>query len=384
MTSLERLQAALNHKEADRVPLDLGGGRYCRFHVGIYQKIIDYFNIKDTLCVGEKIGQLAYACEELLQKLESDIRAPFPLFQKKTNSEAAQKNEWEDKDSYFLRDDWGTVMRMPKNGGLYYDIIEVPLPDMVDAEELNYTFPVPPRIAPEAVEQAKAYRAAGYPVFVTEHFGNGFLHTGPRIFGYEDWMIMLALEDKKIIGFLESLLEVKMRYWDAVTEAFGDYVDVVIESDDLGMQSGPFIAPELFRKLIKPYHKRLYEYIHSKTKAKIFLHTCGSIVELLPDLIEIGVDIVNPVQINAVGMDPVLLKREFGKDIVFWGGGIDTQRVLPQGKPQEIRDHVRRNVEIFGKDGGFVFATVHNAQSDVPVENIIAMWEAFKECRNYF
>ena len=382
MTSRERLKTILDHKEADRVPLDLGAGKCCKMHKGIYKKVLDYFGLKDDIkfvADSDKITQSALACEDLLVKLESDIRQPLPIFQKS----AKPSEEWEDETGYFWKNAWGTVFRMPKPEEYYYDMVSAPLEGTFDNEDTKFDFPPAPAIAPEAVEQVAAYHASGYPVIV-QHYGEGFLQAGPRIYGYQDWMMMLGTEDKRAIEFMEKLLEVKTQHWDNVANAFGrDGIDVVCESDDLGMQTGPFVSPQLFRKLLKPYHKKLFDFIRSRLNAKIFLHSCGSVVEFLPDLIEIGLDILNPVQLSAAKMDPVFLKREFGRDITFWGGGVDTQQVLSKKTPLEIRDHVRRNIEIFSKDGGFVFATVHNVQSDVPIENFIAMWEAYKEFRNY-
>ena len=381
MTSRERLKAILDHKEADQVPLDLGGGRYCRFHKGIYIKMLDHFGLEDkNLSLNlEKIAQVVNACEDLLVKLESDIRVPRSLF----NKPDKPNEEWEDENSLFFKDAWGTVFRMPKQGGLYYDQISTPLEGTFDDEEIKYDIPPPPGIMPETLEQAKAYHAAGYPVTI-DGYGMGFLQQGARVYGYEDWMMLVGTEDRRAIEFMEKLLEAKMQHLDNVANLFGkDTIDVIYESDDLGVQSGPFISPELFRRFVKPYHKKLFDYMHHKFNVKVFHHTCGSVVKLIPDLIEIGVDILNPVQISAAGMDPEYLKREFGKDIVFWGGGIDTQNVLPRGTPAEIRDHVRRNIEVFSKDGGFVFGTVQNVQSDVPLKNVLAMWETFKEFRKY-
>ena len=366
----------LNHKEADRVPLDLGAAQSCKISLGLYPKLLAYFGIQEDVICCHKTAQLANTSETFLKKFECDVRTPFPL-QKKVSLE-----EWEDAEGFFLRDVWGTVLRMPKKGGHYYDMFSAPLAGSID-EETTYTFPLVPEIAPEAVAQARAYQEAGYPVVIPEQYGNGFLQNGPKVYGYEDWMMMLALNDKRTDEFMENLLEGKIRYWDNVAAAFGDTIDIVCELDDLGTQTGPFIDPAMLRKKIKPYYKKLFDHIHKITKAKVYMHSCGSVVKFIPDLIDSGVDILNPVQIGAAGMDPAFLKKEYGKDIVFWGGGIDTQKILPRGKPSEIRDHVKRNIEIFSKDGGFVFATVHNAQSDVPPENFIAMWEAFREFRNY-
>jgi uroporphyrinogen decarboxylase len=152
----------------------------------------------------------------------------------------------------------------------------------------------------------------------------------------------------------------------------------VVEADDLGGQHAPLLSPRTYRALIQPRHKRLFSFIKKQAPVKIFYHTCGAVKRLIPDLIEAGIDILNPVQISATGMDPVELKREFGQDLVFWGGGVDTQGVLGTATPEEVKAHVRRNIEALAPGGGFVFAAVHDIQANVPPENIVAMWESWK------
>jgi uroporphyrinogen decarboxylase len=156
-------------------------------------------------------------------------------------------------------------------------------------------------------------------------------------------------------------------------------VDVVVEADDLGAQHAPLMSPRTYRRVIQPRHKRLFATIKAQAPVKVFYHTCGAVRQLIPDLIDAGIDILNPVQLSAADMDPAELKREFGRDLVFWGGGVDTQRVLEWGTPAEIQEHVRANVEALAPDGGFVFAAVHDIQATVPPENIMAMWEAWRE-----
>ena len=171
----------------------------------------------------------------------------------------------------------------------------------------------------------------------------------------------------------------KLAYWEKALTEVGDVIDVAQIADDFAGQDGLLISPRSYRRLFKPRHKELFDFIHARTDAKIFFHSCGAIRAVIPDLIEVGVDILNPVQVSAADMDSTELKREFGRDIVFWGGGVDTQRVLRSGTPAEVRDEVRRRIDDLAPGGGFVFNTVHNIQGDVPAENIVAMWEALQE-----
>jgi uroporphyrinogen decarboxylase len=186
---------------------------------------------------------------------------------------------------------------------------------------------------------------------------------------------------------LEAIIDRTLGFWLDWFRLFldeaADVVDVIMIGDDLAGQNGPLFAPRIYRQIIKPRQKRLVRYIRSRTKAKIWYHTCGSVMEYLPDLLDNGIDILNPVQISAKGMDPARLKAEFGDRLVFWGGGIDTQHVLPRASPQEVREHVRRNIEAFKPGGGYVFNNVHNIQRDVPPENVLAMFDAAYEFGKY-
>jgi uroporphyrinogen decarboxylase len=186
---------------------------------------------------------------------------------------------------------------------------------------------------------------------------------------------------------LETLLDRTLRFWLDWFRLFlnevGDVVDVIMIGDDLAGQNGPLVPPSIYRTYIKPRQKQLVQYIKSRTRAKIWYHSCGSVVQYLPDLVDNGIDILNPVQIAARGMDPRRLKQEFGDRLVFWGGGIDSQRVLPSATPGEVREHVRANLEAFKPGGGYVFNSVHNLQMDVPPENILAMYDAALEFGGY-
>lgn len=182
---------------------------------------------------------------------------------------------------------------------------------------------------------------------------------------------------------LDRLVEWRGAFWQRALRELGDLVDIVSEGDDLGSQNSLLMSPRTYRKLIQPQHRRLFDLIKAQSPVKVFLHSCGAIRPLIPDLIDAGVDILNPVQFSAVWMDLASLKQEYGRDLVFWGGGVDTQAVLGKGTPKEVKAHVRRNIEILSPGGGFVFATVHNIQANHPPENVMAMWEAWQEYGGY-
>jgi uroporphyrinogen decarboxylase len=195
----------------------------------------------------------------------------------------------------------------------------------------------------------------------------------------DNFLMDLFLDPMNVHRLLDQLMEMHLSFLSKICEAVGDLVDVIKFGDDLGTNTGPFIPTETYNEFFKPRHKILCDYVKANSSAHTMLHSCGGLYELIPELIEAGFEILNPIQINAINMEPERLKKEFGKDLTFWGGGIDTQSVLNRATPQQVKGHVKRNVEIFSKDGGYVFNTVHNIMPDVPPQNIIAMFEALEE-----
>ena len=205
------------------------------------------------------------------------------------------------------------------------------------------------------------------------------LAAGQGLRGFENFMMDLVGDDGLAETLMEMLVEAYIPRIDTFAAKMAKYVDVILLNDDLGTQTGPMLSPDLYRAKIKPFHARLFEYVKKKTGKPILFHSCGSIYRLLPDLIEIGVDAVNPVQVSATDMDSAKLKAEFGDDITFWGGGCDTQKVLASATPDAVRDEVRRRIDDLAPGGGFVFTQVHNIQPNVPPENVVAMLEAARE-----
>jgi uroporphyrinogen decarboxylase len=195
----------------------------------------------------------------------------------------------------------------------------------------------------------------------------------------DNFLMDLATEPDTVERFLDALMEVHLATLAKVCTAVGDIVDIIRFGDDLGMDTGPFMSGETYRRLFKSRHAQLYQYVHRHSQMHTFLHSCGSIHEFLPDLIEAGLEIINPVQTTCYRMEPAALKKDFGRDITFWGGGCDTRSVLNRGTPRQVREHVKERLEIFAPGGGFVFNTVHNILPDVPAENIVAMYAALAE-----
>ena len=207
-------------------------------------------------------------------------------------------------------------------------------------------------------------------------FGGNLLEIGQFLYRNDNFFIGLASEPKETHDFLDRLVEIHLTHLEQFLGTVGEYIDIIVFGDDLGMQTGPQIAPEMYREFFKPRHKLLWHRAKEWADVKVMLHSCGGIRELIPDLIEAGLDAVNPVQISCSGVDPKELKAEFGKDLVFWGGGCDTRDVLPNGTPERVREHVREQIEILSPSGGFVFQQVHNILANIRPENVLTMFDA--------
>ncbi len=381
MNSRERVLLALNHQEPDRVPFDLGGTGLSTIHVEAYRNLRRYLGLPEVEPrVAFVAEQLVLVDEDLAERLETDVRIVLP------GTASAFEYVFRDQGGYeAYTDEWGIGWRKPKEGGFYYDMYHHPLANATSLEELlAHPFPDPlddGRFAPLRA-QAQAARARGKAVALAGPCA-GIAEVYSWLRGYEEYYIDLARHKDWVGAMLDRLVEFKGAYWQRALAEIGDLVDVVIEADDLGGQQAPLMSPRTYRQVIQPRHKRLFAFIKEQAPVKVFYHSCGAVRRLIPDLIEAGIDILNPVQISAAGMDLAELKQEFGRDLVFWGGGVDTQQVLGRATPEEIRDHVRQNIEALAPGGGFVFAAVHDIQANVPPENIVAMWEAWREHGGY-
>ena len=375
MNSRERLLAALDHREPDRIPFDLGSTQVTGIHVVAYARLRDYLGlprVKPQLC--DTIQQLALPDDDVIERLGVDARGLFPL----------NSHNWnvvgKDVGSYWeYTDEWGITHRRPKPDGLYYSMVHSPLADAALTQAEVHAFKWPDTGDPRRIaglrELALAYRAQGKAVVIKGVLA-GVFEMAQRVRGMENLMMDMASNEPLAGALLDEMVELKLKFWEMALPQLGDVIDVISEADDYGTQVSQLISPRMFRKQIKPRQQRLFARIKQLApEAKLFFHSCGNVRPLIPDFIEIGVDILNPIHVAAAGMEPTALKRDFGGDMVFWGGGVDTQGVLPSGTPQQVKDDVRRNVDALAPGGGYVFNTVHNIQADVPPENIIAMWE---------
>ncbi len=385
MNSRQRMLLCLEHKIPDRVPCDLAGTHVTGIHVIAYKNLCSYLGIDpEPMQFSDVIQQIVIPNQKILDYFEIDTRGLFPLCSHNWNVQSADVGDYLE-----YRDEWGFVHHKPKEGGLYWSLTESPINGMsAEAERiLSYPWPKPDdrRRIEGLREQAIKYRLQGK-IVIIKGLCAGLFEMAQRVRGMENILCDLLVDPKTAEALFEKLLEIKQRFWTMVFEALGDVIDIAVENDDYGTQDSQLISPEIFRQMLKPRLFRLIETIKTGFSARkpvgekgyVFFHSCGNVRPLLPDFIEMGIDIINPVHINAVGMEPKSLKKDFGRHITFWGGGIETQKILPTGTPQQVRDDVRSNLEALMSGGGYVFNAIHNIQADVTPENIIAMWEAYK------
>jgi len=385
MNSRERILKTLNFKEPDHVPYDLAATTWSGITNTAYQSFLKHSGKKpEEPRWADIIQQIVVPSEEVLEELNVDIRGVFPL----TSHNWDVYSKLKDCGEYFeYFDEWGFTHHFPKNG-YWFSLVKGPMEEVDFTEEgivENYSWP-------EASnkerfkglrEQALQFRKQGKAVF-TKGFCAGLFEMHQRVRGMQNAMMDSFLFEQNSDKLIGKLADLKIEFWDALLDEVGDVVDIVGEGDDYGTQQSQLIAPDHFRQYYKPHFVRVLDFIKKKTpNVKIMFHSCGNVRPVIPDFIEMGIDILNPVHVNAEGMEPFQLKKDFGKDIVFWGGGVDTQHVLPNGKPLQVADHVKRNIEALAPGGGFVFTTVHNIQAEVPPENIEIMLDTLQKFGKY-
>ncbi len=382
MSSRQRLLKALKHQEPDRVPFDLSSTAVTGIHHVAYRRLRRALGLADKEpVIWHLMQQLAWVDDDVHEALQTDAKGLRP---KPPSSWTLRFTE--DADYVYYTDEWGIVRRKQREGGYYFDLCRSPLPEASSpADVARHSFPDPTDDARLAgiKELAEKVRAEGR-AFVLGGISAGMLEMGLWLRSFENFFCDLVSNRPLAEAICDKILELKMRYWEKALGQLGPLVDVIQEGDDYGGQHELLVSPRVWRAVFKPRLRQLLAHIkRCGPHVAIFFHSCGSIFEIIPDLIEVGVDILNPVQVAAAGMDSSRLKREFGQSLTFWGGGIDTQRVLPYGTPQAVRDEVKRRLDDFAPGGGFVFNTVHNIQADVPPENILAMVEALRQWGGY-
>jgi uroporphyrinogen decarboxylase len=383
MLARERVLMALNHEEPDRVPIDLGSTPVTGICRNAYSDLLSRLGLdeRDILTV-DVLQQLAGVDEDVLEALGVDFRGIA------SRPPAGYKLEIVDEGDYeAMYDEWGAKLRRPKTAGHYFDRVEYPLREStLDAlERLRWPDPDDPSRYAGLRQEAHSLRSeTPYALVGCCDLGVDILARPQWVRGYSESMLDLAANPDFAGVFLDRLTDIAVRAWSRFLAEVGEYVDVVGFFDDIGMQDRPLISPAMYRRLVKPRHARVIAAIKARTKAKVFFHTDGAVLDLIPDLIEIGVDILNPVQVSAKGMgDTAALKRRFGRELTFWGGACDSQRVLPFGTLDEIRAETRRRIADLAPGGGYVFAPIHNLQDDVSGEKALVLYRTALEKGRY-
>ena len=410
MTSRECVLAAIDHREPDRVPVDLGSNPSSGISATAYARLRDHLGIKTGgTYVYDVVQQLAQPEDWALDRLGIDVVDLGRTFNTKeedwyditlVSGDRAKYPAWfrpeqSPDGSWLARHKDGTVIARQPNGAAFYDETCFPWENDWPADFSGLDEAMGKVLWSALVHSP--WDNAGKPGFwerlranalelrrtsdraIMVVVGCNLFEWGTFIRRIDNFLMDLLLEPEKVEGLLDALMERHLATLEKVCRAVGDVADVIRFGDDLGTDTGPFMQPDLYRQLFKPRHRILCDYVRAHSGMRTFLHSCGSIDLVIPDLIEAGFQVLNPVQTNARGMEPERLKRDFGKDVTFWGGGIDTRVVLNHGTPAEVRAQVLERLKIFAPGGGYIFNTVHNILPDVPPQNVVAMFDAVRE-----
>jgi len=416
MTSRERVRKAITHQEPDRVPLDLGSTLVTGIQVSAYARLKKALGIRGG-------ANRVYDPYQMLGEVEESVKKALGVdtfgIQLPTNLFGYRNEDWKpfrmfdgtevEISGHFAHEVLpnGDIVqypkgdrsappsgRMPKDGWYFDSIVrQEPIDEAkLDPEEwVAQTYALYSEEDLRFLERTArwAFENTGYALlgnFWGAGFGDIALVPGPGIAhpkgirDPEEWYVSTVARKDYVKEIFQLQFALQMKNLEMYRQAVGERIDVVVMSGtDFGSQGGPFIAPEAYRELFKPLHKAMNDWVHAHTRWKTWYHTCGSIAAYLDDFAEAGIDILNPVQISAAGMSPEFLKGKYGDRFVFWGGGIDSQRTLPFGTPDQVRAEAERNMRVFGKGGGFVFTNVHNIQATVPTENLLALFETVRE-----
>jgi uroporphyrinogen decarboxylase len=374
MTSRERVMLALDHKEADRVPLDIGGINNTTMHAVIEKELKKRLGLKDNGTYIQSISQgVVVPDDSVLEYFGADTRSIYI-------NEIAPWRYDNEKDLYY--DQWNIGLKLNPDG-YYYNMYEHPLASAETIEDLDsYHFFEPNERIMEGIEE-RVNKYYGKYCVILDGFREQMVGLPSWLRGNENFYIDLVSGDGMAEALLEKTLNHFIKWIDFVLDRIGDKIDIVKVGDDMGTQQNTLMSLQNYREIVKPYQAALYKHIKEKCHCKLLLHCCGAIRPFINDLIEIGVDAINPVQISANNMVPWELKKEFGDRITFWGGGVDTQKVLQFGTVKEVIEQVKANIGYFKGNGGYVFAQVHNIMPGVPLDNIIAMYETYREYAGY-
>ena len=389
MNSRERILTTLAHKEADRIPYDLAGTTVTSITKNAYLRAMQMRGLSTEIGDDEidPIQQILTPTEQNLIFLKSDTRRIGA--QRITNfidNKRVSGNMIEVTDFY------GCKWRYEQGHDIYFHLIDSPFEKV---ESLSRNLHLLPHTDWESYIKILRNNLNEQIGKVGEYCGiadrntAGLTENSLRIRGYENWFMDTMIDQDGVDDLFDRIVDDKLRYWDAIIDwavetGNEQKIQVISECDDLGSQATTIIDPDYLRQKVVPRFKTIFTHVKKRLPhIKVFMHSCGAIREILPDLIEAGMDILNPVQFTAAGMDLKELKRDFGDVLTFWGGGVDTQSTLNNGSPKQVSDEVKRIIDILAPGGGFVFAPVHNIQDDVSPENFWAMWDTLQEYGKY-
>jgi uroporphyrinogen decarboxylase len=372
MTHRERVLAAVSHQQPDKVPIDLGGTVNSSIVAEGYERLKDHFGIKGETRLCHRMMRSVLVDEPILEALDIDTRAVLLGAPIKGGDQTLGPDRY--------RDSWG-VERVKPEHSYYYDQTRFPLSGEITLADIsNYPWPDPhdPGVFKDLKGRVQWIRANTDCAAIL-YLPSAFVHLSQYLRGFEDWYCDFILNTKVLEALFDAILEVTVQITKNALKTVGQEVDVVVCADDLGAQNGLQISHDHYAKYVKPRHERYFRQIHDLSPAKLLFHTCGSVASIIEDLIETGVDALNPVQINTAGMDPVDLKRKYRGRMAFWGA-MDTQHILPHGSVDDVKRMVEERIEQMGEGGGYILAGGHNIQPDVPLDNILAM---FQHARDY-
>ena len=383
MTHRERFRTALAHREPDWVPFDVGGSIVTSISAKTYEKVIAAMGLPARqIHIANEFAQTAALDEDFLTALDTDTR-PTHL----GNPTGFEMRLWEENGYRYYTDDWQITYCFPLDGSAeWYQVAKHPLADATSVKDIDiFNWPEgadPGRIEGLAEEARHLAEDRQFGIVLEYNIGGIFEWPG-WLRGTENFLMDLAAEPKMAQSIMEKITEFKCAFWESALKCAGKWIDVVRESDDFGSQGGLLVSTDRYRKYMKPLHKRITDTIKKYSDAAICLHSCGAVRDLIPDFIEAGFTVLNPVQVGAAKMNPIELKKEFGKDLVFWGGAADAQTVLPRATPAEVKEHARRNLDALMPGGGYIFGSINVVGGDVPPENFLALAEVVREYGAY-
>jgi len=394
-TSKERVLEAINHRETDRIPVDFGGTSVSGIHVLAYADLISYMGLELEVKLFDAMLQLAVVDRTVLDTFGVDTQKLYrpkpkfgiPIYEGWKKGQLidgrpclvpVKYNPVLEEDGYKILSGDRVIARRP-HSCLYFDYIDRPLQDKNEIDDLKgFSLPTYSNEDLRYLKEAAAKARQSSDRAVVAAIGGSLREKPCDLRGFEEFMVDLMANREYAEYLLDILVESYKRNFDLFKEAVGDNVDIVKVTDDMGMKTGLMFSPDLYRAVFKPRHRELFEYFKKGTNYKILLHCDGNITQIIPDLIEIGVDVINPVDTSAVGMDPVHLKNTFGRDITFWGGLIEPANMVFMSV-KEIEEYVKRRLDIYAPGGGFVYAYTHNVQPDVAPEKVVRFFEVIKE-----